>query len=246
MAFSNPNLIETGIKVASCLLPEIQCLILKFIIQNSLFFIDDIDNINTIYHIDERTGVFYDHTAIRCSNNIQAQLLSLTGYDDLLDDIVLMALKELDLALELNTYDDPFIDEFINFVTSRSVQLKIVNLCQHKNESESAKIFTNPNTMRLLEFHADEVILNGGNMSFSFPKNFHPLKFVTFLGWHATYLPMLLDPDVLNSLTSLSELSMEVSGVEELSKTLNKTVLTSWFRQTLLSESTRTCIFTLK
>ncbi|GMG21479.1 unnamed protein product [Ambrosiozyma monospora] len=213
MAFSKPNLIETGIKLASCLLPEIQCIILKFVIKNFLFFIDDIDNIKTIYLINSDTGDFYDHTTIECSGNIQAQLLSLTGYDDLLDDIVLMALEELDLEFWLGGFDDPpFIDEFIDFVTSRSVQLKHVVLMVYTCER-----LTKPNTMKLLEFHSDQVTLGGCNMSYGLPKNFLPLKFVTFLHWDAAYLPRLLDP-ALNSFTSLFKLSITLPKVESLSK----------------------------
>ncbi|GME85863.1 unnamed protein product [Ambrosiozyma monospora] len=126
-----------------------------------------------------------------------------------------MALEELDLKLKLKNFDDPpFIDEFINFVTSRSVQLKSVKLCVYNDES--TKQFTKPNTMKLLEFHSDQVILNSCGIGDGFPK--HSLKFVTSLFWEGKYLARLLDPDVLNSLTSLSKLTITLYAVEDLSK----------------------------
>ncbi|GME82313.1 unnamed protein product [Ambrosiozyma monospora] len=156
MTISNSNLNskEIGIKLASCLLPEIQTSILKFIIEYFLCFINDIDY-NTVY--------FSDHTTITCSDNMQAQLLSMTRYDDLLDGIICMALEELDLKLTLNDdFDGIFVDEFINFVTSRSVKLKSIEVWAY--EFDLARQFSNPNTLKLLESHSNGVFCQFASM----------------------------------------------------------------------------------
>ncbi|GME70541.1 unnamed protein product [Ambrosiozyma monospora] len=98
---------EAGIKLASSLPSEIQFLILKFLSLNFLCFMDS-----------HNTEFLSEHFTIKCSNNIQTQLVSMTGYDGLLDDIICKALQDLDLTLELDARcATPFIDEFINFVT---------------------------------------------------------------------------------------------------------------------------------
>ncbi|GMF02039.1 unnamed protein product [Ambrosiozyma monospora] len=116
MTISNSISRETGIELASSLLPEIQTNFLKFVVQDFLCFIHD-----RHYIIED-----FDIT-ITCSWDIQAHLLSLTGYDDLLDDIICMAIEELGLTLIFKEIgrDGPFIEEFIKFVTSSSVQLKV-------------------------------------------------------------------------------------------------------------------------
>ncbi|GMG40674.1 unnamed protein product [Ambrosiozyma monospora] len=236
MAFSISisNLNETGIKLASSLLPEIQRIILKFMIEDFLCFIDGIEkrgeiDIFDMYYIDIRYDVtdrcvadlrdllFSDHTTIKCSNNIQAQILSMTGYDDLLDDIICMALEELDLTLKLegSSYRTPFIDEFINFVTSRSVQLKNVEVLAVYDFT--VKEFTNPNRMKLLEFHPDRVSFDYVTIKQQIPSNYLALKFVDFLSCSASLLSQLLDSGLLNKLTSLTKISVKLYFMEEFS-----------------------------
>ncbi|GME70735.1 unnamed protein product [Ambrosiozyma monospora] len=80
-----------------------------------------------LYFINGNTKHSSYDTTIICSDNIQAQLLSMTRYDDLLNDVTCMVLKELDLRLYLNELgSSPFMDQFINFVTSKSVRLTSV------------------------------------------------------------------------------------------------------------------------
>ncbi|GME71508.1 unnamed protein product [Ambrosiozyma monospora] len=206
MAVSNPNPIETGIKLASSLVPEIQCIILKFVIEDFVCFIEGI------------TEAFSDHTITSCSNNVQAQLLSLTGYDDLLDDIICMAINELDLTLNLFDYKRqhkhaPFIDEFINFVTSRSVKLKRVNVWT--DFDSSVEQLTNPNTMKLLESHSDGVRL----MFFAhkIPTNCFYFNFVNILDCSLNEFSELLTWGS-NKLTSLTKFSVRLFDMRELSR----------------------------
>ncbi|GMG40641.1 unnamed protein product [Ambrosiozyma monospora] len=235
MAFLNPNLNETGIKVASCVLPEIQRIILKFMIEDFLYFIyiDELDDTYDIdrdlydihiireirdrYSRDVDTLLFSDHTTKTCTNCIQAQILSMAGYDDLLDDIICTALEELDLTLKLKgSSEAPFIDEFINFVTSRSIKLKSVEM--FPVSSKSVKEFTNPNRIKLLEFHSYEVSLYGSGFNQNIPTNYLSLKFVTVYSSFYAYLSNLFDSDLLNKLTSLTKLSVKVSGIDDLSE----------------------------
>ncbi|GMG49438.1 unnamed protein product [Ambrosiozyma monospora] len=229
MAFSNSNLNETGIKLASCLLPEIQHIILKFIIEDFLYLMDSVDNtvvtadtfdllagrdIDVRYRIDADTLLFSDHTTITCSNNIQAQILSMTGYDDLLDSIICMALEELELTLKLKESSKAiFIDEFVNFVTSRSVKLKSVEVFPIFYKS-----LKNPYIFDLLEFHSDWVSLNWASIDQSNRINYLPLQFVSSISCSSSELSKLLNSDLLDMATSLTKFSVEVSGIDALSR----------------------------
>ncbi|GMG38063.1 unnamed protein product [Ambrosiozyma monospora] len=217
MAFSNPNLNETGIKLASSLLPEIQLIIMKFIIENFLYFIvdaNDESHISHMYHIYNISGLIPHHTAIECSNILQARLLSITGYDDLLDHIICMALEELDLTLELKGVSDaPFIDEFIKFVTAGSVQLKRLEMVSFN--SKSVNEFTSPHRMKLLELHSGEVRLYYSR--YILP-NYDLVNFVTCLSCQIQYLSELLASDTLNKFTSLTKFSVDLVDMSKLSR----------------------------
>ncbi|GME85790.1 unnamed protein product [Ambrosiozyma monospora] len=216
MAFSNSNsnLYETGIKLASCLPHEIQCIILKFIIEDFLYFkccMYDPDHLmHHVFDVDDffdYRDYFFDQTTIECSNSMQAEMLSMTGHDDLLDDIICMALEELELRLPLGEVaESPFIDEFITFVTSRSVQLKRVELFAPQLSSD--KEFANPNTMKLLEFHSDRLSLDCGISFLESHDNCLSLKFVSSLFLRDFELPALLDPNLLYKLTSLTKVTV--------------------------------------
>ncbi|GMG27271.1 unnamed protein product [Ambrosiozyma monospora] len=215
MAFSNPNLNETGIKLASCLLPEIQHIIMKFIIEDFLYFMADANaeyRIRLMYHIYDSFGLMSNHTAIECSNIFQAQFLSITGYDDLLDHIICMALEELDLTLILRGVSAaPFIDEFINFVTARSVQLKRLEMLSFA--SISVKEFTSPHRMKLLELHSGEVRLDYS----PYMLNYVLVNFITCLSCQIQDLSELLASDTLNKFTSLTKFSVYLVNTSELS-----------------------------
>ncbi|GMG41976.1 unnamed protein product [Ambrosiozyma monospora] len=217
MAFSNTNLNETGIKLASCLLPGIQRIIMKFIIEDFLYFIvdaNDESHIRHMYHIYYVTGLMSDHTYIRCSNIFQAQLLSITGYDDLLDHIICMALEELDLTLELaGVSDAPLIDEFINFVTYMSVQLKRLEVVSFN--SKSVNEFTSPHRMMLLELLSGEFRLDCKRNIIT---KHVPLNFVTCLLCNPLHLSELLASGMLNNFTSLTKFSVELDDMSELSR----------------------------
>ncbi|GMG37936.1 unnamed protein product [Ambrosiozyma monospora] len=205
---SNSNLNKTGIKVASCLPHEIQCIILKFIIVDFFYFLD-----RTYY---KET----DDTHIQCSKNIQSQLLSMTGYDDLLDDIICMALDELELEYDLGS--SIFIDDFTNFVRSRSVQLKSVGLT-FKETDDAIKQFTNDDPFsafpHIFDFHSDShshshsVPLKWDISSLEAFTNCPPLKFVSFISCSIPELTYLMDSNLLNKLTSWTKLSVDVYWV---------------------------------
>ncbi|GME70435.1 unnamed protein product [Ambrosiozyma monospora] len=202
MATSHLSQRKIGIKLASFLPPEIQCIILKFIIMDFLLFI----NHNGVHSSD--------HATITCSGIFQAQVISMTGYDDFLDDIISMALKDLDLTLELGRTDAPFKYEFINFVTSRSVQLQNVKVSSENGNS--VKEFASPNTLKLLEFHADQVSLNCDPSYCNSPRNRLSLNFVTYLFWASFGLPKLIEWDLLGKLPSLTKFAVGLSGMREL------------------------------
>ncbi|GMG19555.1 unnamed protein product [Ambrosiozyma monospora] len=215
MAFSNPNLNETGIKLASCLLPEIQLIIMKFIIEDFLYFIDDANGVYQIrqmYHNHYAGLLSTNHTTIKCSNIFQAQLLSITGYDDLLDHIVCMALEELDLTLVLEgVVAAPLIDEFMSFVTARSVQLKRLEMVSFN--SKSVNEFTSPHRTNLLELHSGEVSLS---YSPEILASFAPLNFVTCLSCKTSHLSELLASYMLNEFTSLTKFCVGLPNMSEL------------------------------
>ncbi|GMG28323.1 unnamed protein product [Ambrosiozyma monospora] len=223
---SNSNSNETGIKLASCLLPEIQRIILKFIIEDFLYFIYFLDSPNgLIHHVFDVYGCsgyysdFFDETTLQCSANMQAQILSMTGHDDLLDDIICMALEEVHLRLTLGGCggESPFIDGFISFVTSRSVQLKMVELSEYQLPSD--KELANPNTMKFLEFHSDRLSLDCDISFLKSHANCHFLKFVSFLFFQSFRdLSELLDSHLLYKLTSLTKLSFQLHNTGNLSK----------------------------
>ncbi|GMG25282.1 unnamed protein product [Ambrosiozyma monospora] len=227
MAFSNStsnsnlnlNLNETGIKLASCLPREIQHIILKFIIKDFLYFIHSTHGVYprfVVYGFFSHIGGFFDHTTIKCSGDMQAEILSMTGYDDLLDDIICMALEELELRLPLGRFvERPFLDEFINFVSARSIQLKRVELLGF--EPGLDKHFTNPNTMKLLESHSDRLSLECDTFFLESHADCLFLKFVSFLFVAAFCLPRLLDSHLLYKLTSLTKFSVELYRTGDLS-----------------------------
>ncbi|GME70423.1 unnamed protein product [Ambrosiozyma monospora] len=202
MVAAKLNSTEAGIKLASSLLPEIQYVILKFTIVDFLCFM-----------CSHNSKLLSEHSTIICSNHIQTQLVSMTGYDHLLDDIISKTLHEPELTLQLDArFDPPFIYEFINFVTSRSIQLKTVKLRPDgpdgPDDDDPVKKFNNPNTKKLLEFHSDEVSF----LFFNVPDYLHYinscyLKFVTSICWPAHEIPNLLDSHLLERLTSLTKLS---------------------------------------
>ncbi|GMG41813.1 unnamed protein product [Ambrosiozyma monospora] len=213
MAFSNPNSNETGIKLASCLPPEIQLIIMKFIIEDFLNFIAGPHQINEPYSTFGRTGFISDYTFKECSNIFQSQLLSITGYDDLLDHIICMALEELGLTLELaGVSHAPFIDEFIKFVTARSVQMKGLEMVSFN--SKSVNELTSPHRMKLLELHSGEVMLDYKRNSIT---NYVPLNFVTCLFCDIADLSELLASGMLNKFTSLTKFSIWVFDMSEFS-----------------------------
>ncbi|GME74996.1 unnamed protein product [Ambrosiozyma monospora] len=205
MSISNSKSKEIGFKLASNILPEIRPIILKYVIVDFLCFID---------------GKSDNHTTIYCSNNIQAQLLSMTGYHDLLDDIICMALDELDLTLELDSpyrhdCDGPFTDDFINFVTSRSVQFKSIDVWA--DQDDRVKQFTNPNILKLFEFHFDGVDLVFDEIEYyKIPNNCPYLEFVNYLEWWASDLSDLLDWHLLNKLITLTKFSVYLDATREL------------------------------
>ncbi|GMG37606.1 unnamed protein product [Ambrosiozyma monospora] len=204
MTLSNSNSNKTGIKVASYLPPEIQSIILKFIIVDFVYFIDE------IFH-NERYN-----TPIECSKNIQAQLLSMTGYDDLLDDIICMALEELELTFDLRSRDPLFIDDFINFVTSRSVRLKGVGLWRLASFFDNS-VITERNTLKLLDLHSDKISLKWDISPSKSVTDCPPLKFVSFISCPTSELSLFLDSDLLNKLTSWTKFSVELVRMSDLS-----------------------------
>ncbi|GME66558.1 unnamed protein product [Ambrosiozyma monospora] len=169
---------------------------MKFIIEDFLYFIVDANDESHIRHI------------------FQAQLLSITGYDDLLDHIICMALEELDLTLKLaGDIATPLIDEFIKFVTAGSVQLKRLEMVSFN--SKSVNEFTSPHRMKLLELHSGDVRLDWNRNSIT---NYIPLNFVTCLSCGIADLSELLTSDMFNNFTSLTKFSICPFSMSELSR----------------------------
>ncbi|GME76337.1 unnamed protein product [Ambrosiozyma monospora] len=95
----------------------------------------------------------------------------MTGYNNLLDDIICTAIGELDLTFDLYELGDvPFID----FVIAKSIQLNSIEVIM--STEEASDCLSNPNFMRLIEFHTHVFRLSLYNIKLS--ANHIYLKFV--------------------------------------------------------------------
>ncbi|GME81172.1 unnamed protein product [Ambrosiozyma monospora] len=182
----------TGITLSSQLPTEIQCIILKFVIARFLYFMNDTGDVPKTYiydAIEKYTG------SVVCSDNMQAQLVSLMGYDFLLDNIICMVIEEVDLNLVLEN-ESPAFNEFINFICFKSVKLKSVELVlSHKMINY---YHDNSKILEVIASNAKNVVLKFCILEF------HPLplcnvyfKFVTLMVWDGDGITELVPSQVL-------------------------------------------------
>ncbi|GME83874.1 unnamed protein product [Ambrosiozyma monospora] len=135
-SISNPN--ELGITLASQLPTELQCHILEILISKFFNFIGS-----------TCSEEFIESTR---SNNFQAQLLSMTGHNELLDGIIGKSLNALDLKLVPHQLRKcPYLNKLIEFVLSHSVKLKSVDIFM--TFCEPTDYLSNPIFFKLLESH---------------------------------------------------------------------------------------------
>ncbi|GME84024.1 unnamed protein product [Ambrosiozyma monospora] len=112
---------------------------------------------------------------------------------------------------------------FVNYNTGFSyegetiVKLKTVEV--FGDEDGLAQRFTNPNIMKLLEFHSHYVRLSSNRFTFyKIPDNCFYLKFINHLWWPAYQISKLLEWNLVNKLTSLTTLSLRLDDITELSR----------------------------
>ncbi|GME77708.1 unnamed protein product [Ambrosiozyma monospora] len=190
---------------------EIQCNILKFIIVNFLFSIRDTEETIADGRVTHNTygllGSLYG------SNIIQAQLISLIGYDDVLDDITCMAIEEAELYLMFQGFDKyPHNSKLINFLSSRSVSLKSIEL-------KSGARFRQPssNLLKLIKFQSERVhLLVTYEGVYSEIKDAVWLKLVNSLNW-TDRVQGLKTSGMVYKFNDLIELTVHLYEVGEIS-----------------------------
>ncbi|GMG55542.1 unnamed protein product [Ambrosiozyma monospora] len=158
-----------------------------------------------------------------------AQFVSMLGYNTLFDAILSMAVQELDF--DQSIFSSIHFNELTNFIFLRSLQIKSLQIVI---DFDDAKPYSEPNILRLLEFHSRKVvcvcsIATDRITPVEVPKYSDYLKFVNSLKWTRVPFTALYRSGVLSRMHLLTELVINLRNQSDITM-LNDIIEAPWFK----------------
>ncbi|GME83458.1 unnamed protein product [Ambrosiozyma monospora] len=196
-----------GTTLTAQLQPEIQCIILKIVI------------------IDYLSGISNPH-------NMLSQLVSMMGYHSLLDDILSMAIQELEFDASGETwqvnnsfFNNAHFEKFADFVLARSIKLKTIKITPVLTNSACGSQFDDVKVVKILDSHCENVIsliqhqYSPEDIALKNDGYVCPMKYVSSLNWMGALFPTPNDDGFFSELiqsTRLNELTVNLCSPREI------------------------------